>query len=154
MLVTGESTIGRCEPTYHAENRERAKMEIADRLTHLLPHWIEHNEAHAEQLAEWVAKARSAGMGEIADSISAAADAMRQANARLTHSRVVQKRGAPHCGPCLEYHLAEARGLGVSDDQIREAVKLAEAISRSGDRRMHEFAQKAIKGAGDPEESE
>jgi len=87
MLVTGESTIGRCEPTYHAENRERAKMEIADRLTHLLPHWIEHNEAHAEQLAEWVAKARSAGMGEIADSISAAADAMRQANARLTHSR-------------------------------------------------------------------
>jgi len=48
---------------------------------------------------------------------------------------------AGHCRPCLEYHLAEARGLGVSDDQIREAVKLAEAISRSGDRRMHEFAE-------------
>jgi len=62
-------------------------MEIADRLTHLLPHWIEHNEAHAEQLAEWVVKARSAGMGEIADSISAAADAMRQANVRLTQAR-------------------------------------------------------------------
>ncbi|MGD0112189.1 MAG: hypothetical protein ABSD48_10010 [Armatimonadota bacterium] len=62
-------------------------MEIADRLTHLLPHWIEHNEAHAEQLAGWVAKARSAGMGEIADSISAAADAMRQANARLAQAR-------------------------------------------------------------------
>jgi hypothetical protein len=62
-------------------------MEIADRLTHLLPHWIEHNEAHAEQLSEWVVKARSAGMGEIADSISAAADAMRQASARLTQAR-------------------------------------------------------------------
>ena len=62
-------------------------MEIADRLTYLLPHWIEHNEAHAEQLAEWVVKARSVGMEQIADSISAAADAMRQANARLTQAR-------------------------------------------------------------------
>jgi len=68
-------------------DKERANMEIADRLTHLLPHWIEHNEAHAEQLAEWVVKARSAGMEEIADSISAAANAMRQANARLTQAR-------------------------------------------------------------------
>jgi hypothetical protein len=62
-------------------------METAERLTHLLPHWIEHNESHAEQLAEWVAKARSAGMEEVADSIGAAAKAMRQANVRLAEAR-------------------------------------------------------------------
>jgi hypothetical protein len=62
-------------------------MEVAGRLTHLLPHWIEHNESHAEQLAEWAAKARSAGMTEVADSIGAAADAMRQANTSLAEAR-------------------------------------------------------------------
>lgn len=62
-------------------------MEIADRLKHLLPHWVEHNEAHIQQLEEWAAKARSAGMGEIADLVTAAADAMRQANAGLTQAR-------------------------------------------------------------------
>jgi AhpD family alkylhydroperoxidase len=79
---------------------------------------------------------------------------MASLDAVMTESIGIAAAVAGHCRPCLEYHLAEARGLGVSDDQIREAVKLAEAISRSGDRRMHEFAQKAIKGAGDPEESE
>jgi 2-polyprenyl-3-methyl-5-hydroxy-6-metoxy-1,4-benzoquinol methylase len=67
--------------------REGGRMETAERLTHLLPHWIEHNESHAEQLAEWVAKARSAGMEEIADAIGAAAEAMRQANVRLGEAR-------------------------------------------------------------------
>jgi hypothetical protein len=62
-------------------------METADRLTHLLPHWIEHNKAHVEQLAEWVEKARFAGMSEIADSIGAAMDALLQANARLAQAR-------------------------------------------------------------------
>jgi len=51
---------------------------------------------------------------------------------------------AGHCQPCLEYHVAEARKLGAGDDQIQEAVKLAEAVSRSGDKHMHEFAVQTI----------
>jgi hypothetical protein len=62
-------------------------MEIAERLAHLLPHWIEHNQAHADQLREWAVKVRSAGLGEIADSIGAAANAIRQANTKLTQAR-------------------------------------------------------------------
>jgi len=50
---------------------------------------------------------------------------------------------AGHCQPCLEYHLAEARKLGVSEDEIRAAVKLAQAVRRSGDRHMDEFAERA-----------
>jgi AhpD family alkylhydroperoxidase len=52
---------------------------------------------------------------------------------------------AGHCQPCLEYHVAEARRLGVRDDQIQEAVKLAEAVSRSGDKHMRDFARKAMR---------
>jgi len=54
---------------------------------------------------------------------------------------------AGHCQPCLEYHLAEARKLGVGDDQIQEAVKLAEAVSRSGDKHMRDFALRSIRVA-------
>jgi len=52
---------------------------------------------------------------------------------------------AGHCQPCLEYHLAEARHLGVGEDQIQEAVKLAEAVSRAGDRHMHDFTRKTMR---------
>ena len=54
---------------------------------------------------------------------------------------------AGHCQPCLEYHLAEARKLGVGDDQIQEAVKLAEAVSRSGDKHMRDFARRSMRVA-------
>ena len=62
-------------------------MEVSDRLAHLLPHWIEHNEAHVHQLGEWVEQARATGMGEVADAIAAAAEAMKQANAALAEAR-------------------------------------------------------------------
>jgi hypothetical protein len=62
-------------------------MEVSDRLEHLLPHWIEHNEAHVQQLREWIEKARAAGMVEVADAIGAAAEALGQANARLAEAR-------------------------------------------------------------------
>jgi AhpD family alkylhydroperoxidase len=52
---------------------------------------------------------------------------------------------AGHCQPCLEYHLAEARQLGVDEDQIQEAVKLAEAVSRAGDKHMRDFARKTMR---------
>lgn len=49
---------------------------------------------------------------------------------------------AGHCQPCLECHLAEARRLGAGEEQIQEAVKLAEAVSRAGDKHMREFARR------------
>ena len=61
-------------------------MEVSNRLAHLLPHWIEHNEAHVQQLQEWIRKARAAGMVEVADAIGAAAEALGQANGRLAEA--------------------------------------------------------------------
>ena len=58
-------------------------MEARGKLSHLIPHWMEHNESHAAQFEEWAGKAREAGLGEIADRIAAAAEAMKEANGEL-----------------------------------------------------------------------
>jgi hypothetical protein len=62
-------------------------MEVADKLAHLLPHWIEHNESHAQQFEEWAEQARAAGRQELADPIGAAAAALKQANAALAEAQ-------------------------------------------------------------------
>lgn len=68
-------------------------MEAASRLAHLVPHWVEHNDSHAEQLAEWAEKAREAGLGGVADGIEAAARAMKQANEHLGNARAELSMG-------------------------------------------------------------
>lgn len=37
---------------------------------------------------------------------------------------------ASNCVPCIEYHVPQARKAGLSDAQIREAVKLADKVRR------------------------
>ena len=73
-------------------------MEVEDRLARLVPHWIEHNDSHAEQFAEWAGKAREAGLSAAADEIEAAARAMKQANERLENvrGRLPQEEGQGH----------------------------------------------------------
>ncbi|MBM3855713.1 MAG: carboxymuconolactone decarboxylase family protein, partial [Verrucomicrobia bacterium] len=33
---------------------------------------------------------------------------------------------AGHCQPCLHYHVAQARGLGVGGEEIREAIEVGQ----------------------------
>jgi AhpD family alkylhydroperoxidase len=35
-----------------------------------------------------------------------------------------------HCEPCLEYHMKEARALGISEDDIVEAIKMGKQVER------------------------
>ena len=37
---------------------------------------------------------------------------------------------ASNCVPCIEYHVPEARKAGLSDDQIKEALKIADKVRR------------------------
>jgi 4-carboxymuconolactone decarboxylase len=37
---------------------------------------------------------------------------------------------ASNCVPCIEYHIPQARKLGLSDSQIREAIELADKVRR------------------------
>jgi AhpD family alkylhydroperoxidase len=45
------------------------------------------------------------------------------------------------CQPCLRHHLLKAKELGISEDDIDGAIKLAKIISENGDKRMMEFTE-------------
>ena len=68
-------------------------MDLKSRLAHLVPHWIEHNESHAEQFEERAAEARAAGLEEVAASIEAAARLLRAANGELNEAQTLLPRG-------------------------------------------------------------
>lgn len=53
-------------------------MEPMDKLRILIPHWIQHNQEHAEEFARWAALDHPAG-----GHIKAAAEWMEKANAEL-----------------------------------------------------------------------
>ena len=51
---------------------------------------------------------------------------------------------AGHCQPCFKFHFLKAKELGISTEEIREAVGLAARISGVGDQRMLEFVEGTI----------
>jgi len=54
------------------------------RLQALLPHWIAHNEEHAQSFREWAERARRAGDLHLAEHIEAAAQKIETANTDLS----------------------------------------------------------------------
>jgi len=58
-------------------------MEIKHKLQHLVPHWIEHNQAHAAAYGEWAKKASEAGLDQVASGIQDAVAAVEKANEAL-----------------------------------------------------------------------
>ena len=55
-----------------------------EKLQILLPHWLDHNQSHAEEFDKWSAVAKEAGQGEAASLIAAAAARLREADQALT----------------------------------------------------------------------
>lgn len=55
-----------------------------DKLRVLLPHWIEHNDEHADEFRIWAERARAAGQDEVADEIDTAAKELGWVNEALT----------------------------------------------------------------------
>ena len=66
-------------------------MKELEKLRVLIPHWIEHNNEHAQEFRRWAQKS-----GDISGSILAAADSIAQANECL--ETALEKL----CGP-LDY---------------------------------------------------
>lgn len=46
-----------------------------------------------------------------------------------------------HCQPCLNYHVAKARELGIDDASIREAVGAGHQVERGSMAAMKQFAE-------------
>ena len=61
-------------------------MNDIEKLRALLPHWIEHNEEHAENFRRWAEKARHLGLEEVADLIEEAAEKVRLCNEALAEA--------------------------------------------------------------------
>lgn len=71
-------------------------MDLASKLGQLLPHWIEHNESHLQQLGDWQEQARTANLEEVADQIALAAKAIAQANEELLKASKMLPKVAAH----------------------------------------------------------
>ena len=55
---------------------------------------------------------------------------MRTLNPRDYELVAIGAAVASNCIPCIEYHIPEARKSGLSDEQIREAVQIAEKLKQ------------------------
>ncbi len=51
-----------------------------------------------------------------------------------------------NCIPCVEYHIGAGKQLGISDDEIRTAIALADKVRRAPARKVLDAAKSAIEG--------
>jgi len=49
-----------------------------------------------------------------------------------------------NCQPCLEYHTAKAREVGVDNEDILEAVKIGQQVRRGASAKMDRFAAQQV----------
>ena len=57
---------------------------------------------------------------------------------------------AANCEPCLKYHLREAAEAGLTDDQLRAAVTVAQKVKETPARLILEAADRLLGPAGRP----
>jgi hypothetical protein len=62
-------------------------MDTSARLHHLLTHWVEHNEAHAQTYREWAEKAEEEGLTAASERLLDAIRAVDSANACLRDAK-------------------------------------------------------------------
>jgi len=58
-----------------------------------------------------------------------------------------------NCIPCVEYHIGAGKQLGISDEEIRAAIALADKVRRAPARKVLEAAKAATEGTTENSES-
>ena len=51
---------------------------------------------------------------------------------------------AGHCQPCLNYHVAKAKELGVGINEMREAIEVGRLVERGAMAAMGDFAKEIM----------
>ena len=69
-------------------------------------------------------------------------------NAQVAELVAIGAAIASHCEPCLKFHVAEARKLGVSAADMRRAVDLAQKVKAAPARAMLDLAQRLLEPTG------
>lgn len=54
---------------------------------------------------------------------------------------------AAHCQPCLKYHYAKARELGIEVTDINAAIDVGHQVSRGAVQAMHDYRETLIAGS-------
>ena len=52
---------------------------------------------------------------------------------------------AGHCQPCLTYHVAQARTMGIADHDIGDAIAVGHMVEKGAMAAMHEFEKDVIR---------
>ena len=80
-----------------------------EKLQRLIPHWIEHNQSHADEFLRWAALARASDEEQAATLIENAAALLKEADAKL--SAALEKTGGaarPHNNEGHHHHSHDA----------------------------------------------
>jgi hypothetical protein len=75
------------EHHHHAGHTHEGTKGVPDdlaKLRILLPHWIEHNDEHAESFRKWAGRARELGLEAVAEQIEEAVGRMKGCNEALS----------------------------------------------------------------------
>jgi len=81
-------------------------MNDLEKLAALIPHWREHNRAHADEFLVWAERARAMEMPEVAATVEQAAAALRGADGDLVTAadRLAAAGGHGHHHGGHEHH--------------------------------------------------
>lgn len=60
---------------------------------------------------------------------------------------------AVNCRPCMEYHLAAARKLGISDERLRESLEVGLKVSRGARVKTAEYIKEQLGLNSDEEQN-
>lgn len=55
-----------------------------------------------------------------------------------------------NCHPCLDYHVAKARELGIGDDEISEAIEVGKQVRRGASAKTDRLAAQHVGGQSAP----
>lgn len=78
--------------THNYQHDQTASDDLA-KLRILLPHWIEHNEEHADSFRKWAEKARGLGQEETGRWIEEAMERMAVCNEALAEAMKALEKG-------------------------------------------------------------
>ncbi len=62
-------------------------------------------------------------------------------DARMKELIAVGASVSAHCQPCLTYHAEQARELGVTNEELREAIEVGKMVSKGAGAKMKAFAE-------------
>lgn len=51
---------------------------------------------------------------------------------------------AGHCQPCFDYHFIEAKKLGITLEEVKATVKIAQAVRQAGNSDMDKYIQSKL----------